>query len=228
MKSNKILIMLVSTGVVLLFTGCTGNVPKPLHQQQRVVKNIGNNYYYVPAQSYGFKVDKKVAYMNNVITGGLLQCRENDVVVETLKSSKDGKKLLKEYFSTLTAAELKVARSNSLTIPKKEGKEFQKFIATGTKAARSGEIYCINPMSNKDVKQYKAYQAQQAKINNDPRVVAARIQAQSAANVSNAQISAANNRATWDNINRQSAQMNYNTQQMLNRSNTYNVNVRHY
>ena len=42
---------------------------------------------------------------------------------------------------------------------------------------KEGRIACYRPMSCKDVRQYKANVAEQRRINNDPRVVAARIQA---------------------------------------------------
>ncbi len=166
--------LLMGVGVALLFVGCTGNTPKPLHQQQRVVKNIGTHYYHVPAGASGFKLDKKTAYMNNVVSSGLLQCKENYVYIETQRASKVSQKLGQAYFSSLTVSELKASRSNSLTIPRKEGKEFREVVKATTKDVRSGEAYCLPPMTRKQVKQYKAYQAQQAKINNDPRVIAAR------------------------------------------------------
>ncbi len=166
--------LLMGVGVALLFVGCTGNTPKPLHQQQRVVKNIGNHYYYVPAYAQGGKLDKKWAYLNGISSSGLLQCKKNYVLISNPKAMQKSGKTTQAYQAILTPSELKELSAHPTSIPKRNSKEFKNLIKTDTELARTGQLYCIPPMSQKQVKQYKAYQAQQAKINNDPRVIAAR------------------------------------------------------
>ncbi len=172
--------LLMGVGVALLFVGCTGNTPKPLHQQQRVVKNIGTHYYHVPAYADGFKLNKKYAYLNRVVSSGLLECKTNYAFIQTSNAKDKIGKATTEYYASLSPAELIQIRKHPTAIPRRNEKEFQKIIQVETKAVRGGEAYCIAPMSQKQVRQYQAYQAQQAKINNDPRVIAARTNQQAA------------------------------------------------
>lgn len=166
--------ILISISAAILFTGCATNTPKPLHQQQRVVKNIGEHYYYVPAQAEGFKLNKKYAYLNRVVSSGLLECKTNYAFIQTANAKKKINKVVNEYYASLSPSELIQIRKHPTAIPKKNEKEFQSIIQVETQAVREGEAYCIPPMPQKQVEQYKAYLAQQAKINNDPRVIAAR------------------------------------------------------
>ncbi len=217
--------LLLGVGAALLFVGCTGNTAKPMYQQQKVVRQAGGKYYFAPVNAIGGRMNAGMVYVNKVSSSGLLQCKKDYGYLVDNSVFKKEKAVNDKYLSILTPAEILAWRKDYRKIPRTNSKEFQDLVKIDTKLVREGKIACIPPMSQKKVKQYQAYQAQQAKINNDPRVVAARIQAQSARNISNAQIRAADDRAVWDNLSRQSAQMNYNTQQMLNRNNTYNVKI---
>jgi len=166
--------ILISVGTALLFSGCTGNTPKPLAQQQRVVKNIGNHYYYVPSYAQGGKLDKKWAYINGITSSGLLQCKKNYAWLANPKADQESQKALGSYEAILTASERKELYTHPTSIPRKDTKEYRNMVKVETELVRSGQTYCMPPMSQKKVKEYKAYQAQQAKINNDPRVIAAR------------------------------------------------------
>ncbi len=166
--------LLMGVGIALLFVGCTGNTPKPLHQQQRVVKNMGKHYYYVPVYAQGGKLNKKWAYLNGVTSSGLLHCKKNYAWIANSKADKKSQKALGAYEAILTPSERKELYTHPTSIPRKDTKEYRNLVKVETELVKSGQAYCMPPMSQKQVKQYKAYQAQQAKINNDPRVIAAR------------------------------------------------------
>jgi len=167
--------LLMSMGIALLFVGCTGsNTVKPLHQQQKVVRQDGNKYYYVPANVFGGQVNKPWAYKNKVETSGLLECPIGYGLVISLNEQKKYNEIANTYRSILTASELKTYDTHPTVTPKNNSKEYRKMVSELTAMYRRGSMACIRPMTNKEVKQYKAYQAQQAKINNDPAVIAAR------------------------------------------------------
>lgn len=175
--------LLMGMGIALLFVGCTGssNTIKPLHQQQRYVWSAGNNkFYYIPRYSFGGVVTKPWQYKNKVETSGFLECP----VGHTLQISMNEKKKVFEneaaYRSILNAKETKTYDTHPTITPKKDSKEYKKMVADLTAMYRRGSFACIRPMTNKEVKQYKAYQAQQSKINSDPRVIAARANQQAA------------------------------------------------
>ena len=86
------------------------------------------------------------------------------------------------------------------------------------KAVNKGLSSCSRPLSNQKVKQLKAYAAQQQKINNDPRVVAAKIQANAIDNAALSQQMSAyqQQKAMQRMYNQQMMQNNiYNNNQML-------------
>lgn len=220
MNKIKFLVGLITA---LFIVGCANNVAEPaLGQQQRVVKNIGEHYYYVPAYAQGFKLSKKLAYLNNVVSSGLLDCKENYAFIESNKVKAEMDKPVKDYYASLTVEELKQVHYHPTAIPKRDGKEFQKIIEVETLAVRNGEAGCIPPMPKKQVKEYKTYLAKQAEINNDPRVIAARIQA-------NAQLQQARmEKESRDRAATQQSLQNLNQQLQNMTPKTYNVNVMHY
>lgn len=219
MRSSVFLLLV--TGMLL--SGCAGNVAEPpLVQQQRVVKNIGEHYYYVPAYAEGFKLNKKYAYLNNVVSSGLLECKENYAFIESRAAKAKIDKVVKAYYASLSVEELKQIRNHPTAIPKREGKEFQNIIKAETLAVRNAEAGCVPPMPKKQVNEYKAYVKQQQKINNDPRVIAARIQA-------NAQLQKARmEKESRDEAAFQQSLQNLNNQLANMTPKTYNVNVYHY
>ena len=180
-RQMKLLLkMLVSVGVVLLFAGCAGNTVKPLHQQQKVVRQDGGKYYYVPANVFGGVVTKPWAYKNKVETSGLLECPVGYGLVISLNEQKKHNELNRKYRSILTASELKTYDTHPTITPKSDSQEYKKMVSEFTAMVRRGSMACIRPMTNKEVQQYKAYIKQQQKINNDPRVIAARANQQAA------------------------------------------------
>jgi len=175
----KLIIKTITTiGIASFLTACSGK-SIPLHQQQKHVENIGENYYYIPNNAIGGQLNKKWAYLNVITSSGLLNCKENDAFLINKTESENEDSINKIYLSNLTVEELKKLNMHPTFIPKRNSKEFQNLIDIDTHLVREGMITCLSPMSKKDVLKYKEYAAQQEKINNDPRVVAARIEAAS-------------------------------------------------
>lgn len=168
-------------GIASLLTACSGK-SIPLNEQQRVVKQLGEHYYYIPIGASGGKLSKKWAYFNGITSSGLLECKENDVWIATPEAQEQSNQVQNIYMKSLTVAEFKEIHTHPTRIPKRNSKEMLNFIKVETELARTGQSYCLSPMSKEDVLKYKEYVAQQEKINNDPRVVAARIEAASRRN----------------------------------------------
>ena len=140
---------------------------------------MGEHYYYSPIGASGGKLSKKWAYFNGITSSGLLECKENDVWIATPEAQEQSGQAQNIYMKSLTIAEFKEINTHPTSIPKRNSKEMLNFIKVETELARTGQSYCLSPMLEKDVLKYKEYVAQQEKINNDPRVVAARIEAAS-------------------------------------------------
>ncbi len=174
--------LLMGVSIALLFVGCTGSNPKPMYQQQKVVRQAGGNYYYAPVNAIGGKMDDKLVYLNKVTSSGLLQCKRGYALLTDSSVVQKEKKVNDAYLAILTPAELRAVfeNKNPTHIPKRNSKEFQNLVKIDTQLVREGKLACIPPMSQKDINQYKAYQKQQAKINNDPQVIAARTNQQAA------------------------------------------------
>ena len=168
-------------GIASFLTACSEK-SIPLNKQERVVKQLGEHYYYVPVGSSGGKLSKKWAYFNGITSSGLLECKENDVWIATPEAKEQSNQAQDKYMKSLTVTEFKEIQTHPTSIPKRNSKEMLNFIKVETELARTGQSYCLSPMSEKEVTKYKEYVAQQERINNDPRVVAARIEAASRRN----------------------------------------------
>ena len=173
--------ILMGVGISLLFVGCanTPAVP-PLSQQPKKVVQLGNKYYYIPAQTFGGVVTKPWHYKNKIETSGFLDC---PLGYALLISMNEKKKVLEDeraYRAILNAKETKIYDTHPTITPKSNSKEYKNMVTNLTEIYRRGNYACIRPMTNKEVKQYKLYIKQQQKINNDPRVIAARANQQAA------------------------------------------------
>jgi len=167
--------LLIGLSLALLFSGCASTTAVPaLNQQKKVVWKSGNKYYYIPAYTFGGVVTKPWQYKNKVETSGFLECPVGYALVISMKEKKEFDKLNNDFRAILNAQETKIYGTHPIITPKTNSKEYKKMVEGLTAIYRRGSYACIKPMTNKEVKQYKAYQAQQAKINNDPRVIAAR------------------------------------------------------
>lgn len=220
-------------GMAILLIGC-GNQPSfnpaehPLSDFQKTVIHEEGKYYRVPLYAYGSTLDAKYAYINRVTSSGLLECKKDDSIVLHSSIKTENDKLSKNYYDSLTPEELITFRKHPTIIPKRDSKEFQAIIAYETRLVRDGKMTCVSPMSAQEVKEYKAYIAQQQKINNDPRVIAARAQ-QSAAMMQQMSNQQMQNEMAWQRIQQNNQMMQMQNQmtsmQMQQQSqNLYNQN----
>lgn len=184
---QKLKISVALGGIALLLIGCGKTQPSfdaskhSLGDFQKKVGTLGDKYYTVPVVADVSKLDAKWAYINRVTSSGLLECKKDDVYALHSSFKPEDEKINKPYFDSLTPEELKTLNTHPTIIPRSDSKEFRAIVAFETKLVREGKIACITPMTAQQVKEYKAYQKQQDKINNDPRVIAARAQQSAAA-----------------------------------------------
>ncbi len=213
--------LILTTIMVIFISGCAQPQPKayPLRKKGIVLQDRYNKkFYYVPSNASGSSLTAKWAKLNNVTSSGLLYCRKNDAWVLVNQLNPQDNKLMMNYINTLTPAEKQQLEKDPNIIPKMNSKEFQALKQFETEVARKGYATCLKPLSNSQVKQYKAYVRQQQKINNDPRVVAARVQANAINNAAlTQQTTAIQQQKSMERMYNQQMMQNaiYNNNQML-------------
>ena len=146
--------LIIGLGVIagmLLLSGC---VSPNMKERPTMVTKVKGRHYVIPKPSYGKwkPLGKKSAKQMNNLYG--LKCRAGDL------------RITAEADTTMQMV-MGMGKENTV---RKRG-------AVLLKAAREGKIMCIHPQPWSWTKQRNRYEAQQRRINNDPRVVAARIQA---------------------------------------------------
>lgn len=183
---QKLRISVALGSIALLLIGCGETQPSfdaskhSLGDFQKKVVVDGDKYYMYPVIATGGRLHPKWTYMKRFTSSGLLECKKDDVLALHSSFKSEDEKINKVYLDSLSPEELKTLLKHPTVIPRKDSKEFRAIVAYETKLVREGKMACIPPMTTQQVKEYKAYVKQQQKINNDPRVIAARAQ-QSAA-----------------------------------------------
>jgi len=157
---KKIVLSISIVGIFLL-NGCQSSdlykrSKSDLYKRSKSVNQLGNRYYYapVPTKVWLSNLAPSTAKHYNKLSEGLMRCRGGDMIVTDSQS---------------THKELKSALSKN-------------YKETILKLVKSNRMICVHPMSVSEVRQYKAEKKRRDRINNDPRVVAARIQANAIAN----------------------------------------------
>lgn len=176
----KLLFWLATIG--LFATGCNkAAAPTPLYKmtQKKVVVN-SKSFFYIPKHSTSYLVKQPWPYKYKVQTSGLLECPVGNSIVISSAEKLKALSVDQNYKSILSASELKTYYTHPTIFPKNDSSEYKNLVSTFTSIYKRGGMACYKPMTKKEVKQYKAYVEQQEKINNDPRVVAARINLQAA------------------------------------------------
>lgn len=174
--------------MLLLLVGCAGNTAKKhtiksISQQARtevVVSRSSGKFYRVPKYTFSSRSDKVWYEKNKIVTSGLLDCPIGNTIAISKYERTKFVNANKKYRDILTPKELKEFNTIPKRIPKKNSQEYKELTKEMTAIYRRGNMLCIKPMNKTEVKKYKAYLKQQEKINSDPRVVAARINAQAA------------------------------------------------
>jgi hypothetical protein len=225
---QKLKISVILGSIALFLIGCGETQPsfdaskQSLGHFQKHVITVRDKYYMVPVISLGSRLDAKWAYINRVTSSGLLECKKDDVYALHSSFRSEDEKINKAYLDSLTPEELKTLSKHPTIIPQKDSKEFGAIVAYETKLVREGKMACIAPMTKQQVKEYKAYKKQQDKINNDPKVIAARIQANTQLQQARMEKDARDKEAAFQSI------QNLNNQLANMTPKTYNVNVMHY
>lgn len=176
---RKLVIGLVVIAGMLLLSGCSGKSPN-MHKRGTQVTKVEGRHYVIPKPSYSTKwkrLSKSEAKGQNRSSKNTMKCRAGDIVVDAEKDTT--RKYLKDVFSDITVKEAKAERTKGRKLKKKERLEIAdtSFKETFVKYVQQGKTMCIHPQPWSWTKQRNRYEAQQARINNDPRVIAARIQA---------------------------------------------------
>jgi len=150
--------------------------PKPLSQMTGGVALLGDKYFRVPYHSTGSIVTKPWDYKNKVEASGLMDYPVGNAIVVALSAKKRVYEANSKHRNVLSPAELKIYDNHPTKSPKSDSKKYKELVSTLTKMYRNGTIACYKPLTASEVKKYKEYM----KVQNDPRVVAARINAQAA------------------------------------------------
>ena len=162
---------------VVFLSGCAATQPPLAQQKPMIIKQPNGKYYIVPVGAVGKPLNSKEARALTKMTKGLLHCKSGYGLVASRSTAKKIDDLVRRYNSKLTPKELQKENRNPGLILKPNSREYREFLSFVRKKVQEGDLGCLPPMTSSQVRQYKAYVRQQQKLANDPRVVAARIQA---------------------------------------------------
>ncbi len=143
----KIVAMASVAGAVVLLSGCsttmaaTEKYPFDL-KKRHIAKHYDNDYYYRPNHSWSYKLNKNHANLNNVASGGLLNCKENDIWFISIDDRPEEEKIRYRYFISLSKAQLEDMKGDLTEIPRRDSKEFKDLREIDTQMAQQGLIGC--------------------------------------------------------------------------------------
>ena len=192
--------ILGTIAITIVMAGCTGNSPavnQNLHYSPKGVVKVKNNYYLIPTKGYyrknvvistKSKKEKLTSEMVKVLTNGKFKMKNKYLPVYTQYGERKFRELISESqkinfnkYPNITKMEdiMKIPKVNKI------GAKMEALVI-------SGQIFTVPPLTSSQVAKYKkqqrilkqkqaTYARQQARMNNDPRVVAARIQANATA-----------------------------------------------
>ena len=134
-------------GTVLLVSGCTTTSAVAEKKafdinKRHIVKHYEDAYYYRPNHSWSYKLSEYSANLNNVASGGLLTCKENDIWFISINDRAEEKKIRYRYFISLAKSQLEKMWSDPTFIPRRDSKEFKDLIKIDTQMAQQGLIGC--------------------------------------------------------------------------------------
>jgi hypothetical protein len=208
---RKIVLSLL-IGSVLSFTGCSGkHVYPPLNLQTQCVIESDNIYYEVGEYSQYIRriISKPSAFYYYELSNGLLDCNIGQLIVYSKNAGNEITKLEDKYKSILTDKEYKEFIKTAI-LTKKDSKEFKELRTKAAQAVRKGDIQCISPMSQQATLSYLKEKATQEAINNNPNVVAARLQYRAAQAASHKTVTVNKNVNHSGYVNSYNTNTNYN------------------
>ena len=110
--------------------------------KQHIVQHYGGDYHYRPNHAWSYKLDKNSAHLNNVASGGLLTCKENDIWYISTHDRAEEKKIRYRYFISLSKFDLNDMKKDPTFIPRRDSKEFNALIEIDTQMVQQGLIGC--------------------------------------------------------------------------------------
>ena len=142
--------LLVTVSSVWFLIGCNNATPTVQNKQtfdlnhQNIVKHYKDAYYYRPSNAWSYKLSANSANLNNVASGGILKCKENDIWFISNNDRAPEKKIRYRYTISLSKSQLNKMEEDSEFIPRRDSKEFQDLVEIDTEMAKKGLIGCRN------------------------------------------------------------------------------------
>ena len=188
--------LIISLGVIagmLLLSGC---VSPNMKERPTMITKVKGRHYVVPKSSYSDwkPIPKTRAKKYNKAIGNIMKCRAGDIIVTSAPDTET--KISSESFDTYMAKAKKAVQVKGRSVTSKDMSIILNSVFKDVygRAIREGKIMCVHPQPWSWTNKRNRYEAQQRRINNDPRVVAARIQANAIRQAENNRINA----SKWD------------------------------
>ena len=140
-------VIVSALSIAFLLNGCN-NTPTVQNKQtfdlnqQNIIKHYKDAYYYRPANAWSYKLSANSANLNNVASGGILKCKENDIWFISNDDRAPEKKIRYRYMISLSKSQLNKMEDESEYIPRRDSKEFKDLIGIDTQMAKRGLIGC--------------------------------------------------------------------------------------
>ena len=138
----------ITAAISLLMNGCSSNTPAVQNKQAfnlkqlHIVKHYKDSYHYRPNNAWSYKQSANSANLNNVTSGGKLQCKENDIWYISNHDRAPEKKIRYRYLISLAKSQLNKMKEEPEYIPRRDSQEFKDLIEIDTQMAKQGLIGC--------------------------------------------------------------------------------------
>lgn len=151
--------VVVKMGGVLIAIMLSACVSTPTSMQKyvfdknkiHILKYQEEGYYYRPNHSWSYILHANSANMNNITSGGILSCKENDIWYISIKDREEERKIRYRYFISLSKFQLNDMRKDSTFIPRENSKEFKNLVRMDTEYAKLGLIGCSSKIPKAEI-----------------------------------------------------------------------------
>lgn len=142
----------VCTGLMLFLSGCSNTASAEKEYAYNINKHHlihynSKEYYYAPNHSWSQILNANAANLNNVASGDILDCKENDIWFISLNEREKEEKVRYRYIISLAKNQLMKMEDNATYIPRRNSKEFKDLTETDTQMAHKGLIGCSGRIS---------------------------------------------------------------------------------
>ena len=122
-------LFLLSFGILLFLVGCTETTMSTTYPYRfnrlQLIEYDKSHYYTRPLHSWSQKLTANMANLNNVASGELLDCKENDIWFISLNEREREGKVRYRYWLTLSKQQLMKMEDNRTYIPREDSREFK-------------------------------------------------------------------------------------------------------